>query len=118
MVEKFRGLFARGVLTAGALALLIYTSKKPPSPIDWKQSPPKPAVSSPSPSPVPEESGKESEPNNTAPSANTVLFGSRVQGEIEKDRLDVFRFTTPVDLQRKTRLILRKKCLLRASQPK
>ena len=93
-----------GVLAAGALALIIYAYKKFPSSTDsaelrdrleaalLKPSPPKPAVSSPSRPPAPEEIGEESEPNNTASSANTILFGSRVQGVMEPEALDVFTF--------------------------
>jgi TIR domain len=98
-----------GVLAAGALALIIYAYKKPPSPTYRKLSPtPNPAVSSPSRSSASEESGKESEPNNTAPTANPILFGSRVQGVAEKESLDFFTFKTPSDVQGKTRVILRK----------
>ena len=53
-------------------------------------------------------SGNESEPNNTARSSNPIPFGGSVQGVMEAETLNFFKFTTPSDFKGMTRIILRK----------
>ena len=98
-----------GALAIGVLGLAYLKLKQnPPVPASGetnRTTPPKitkpPAVS-------PQPRGKENEPNDTAPSANAIVFGSKVQGVVEKETGDFFTFTIPGDFQGKTRVILRK----------
>ena len=99
---------------AGALAIcvlgLAYLQLKqnPPVPASGETNRTTPPKITKSPGVLPQPSGKENEPNDTAPSANTIVFGSKVQGVVEKETGDFFTFTIPGDFQGKTRVILRK----------
>jgi hypothetical protein len=52
--------------------------------------------------------GKEQEPNTQITEANVIAFATRVQGGLDDDDRDYFRFRTPDGLQRDVRVIVRK----------
>jgi hypothetical protein len=53
-------------------------------------------------------SGEEKEPNTQITEANTMQFGTRLQGTLEENDRDYFRFQTPEAFKGSVRVILRK----------